>query len=141
MRKNILVLFLVVVGLFAVPAYADQFDSIVLSAPGGTNTGTGATASVAVSNANLRIAKQALFILTDASLAGTSPTLDVKLQASYDGTNWADVPSGAFTQMTASGSTALRLNGPFGYKLRYHITNGGTAVTASAPTVKAVIQY
>lgn len=125
----------------AMPAAADSYDSITLTPPSGGNTGNGSTASVAVSNANLRIAKQALFLLTDAALsaAGTK-TLDVKLQTSVDGTNWADLPSGAFTQLTAAGSTALRLAGPFGYKLRYYITNAGSP-TASVPVVRATIQY
>lgn len=137
MKKTILSAFVLLLAL-ALPAFADSFDSIILTPPAGTNTGIGATASVAVSLNNLRTAKQGLFILTDTALAGG--TLDGKLQVTYDGTNWADFPSGAFTQLTATGSTALRLAGPFGYKLRYHLTNGAT-VSASLPSVKAFVHY
>lgn len=36
-----------------------------------------------------------------AATAGTNPTMDIKLQESDDNsTNWTDVPSGAFTQVT-----------------------------------------
>src|SRR5947207_292321 len=47
--------------------------------------------------------------------SGTSPTLDVKFQDSADGTTWYDVPSGAFTQKTATGSQRLALSnvGPY----------------------------
>lgn len=140
MRKTLSVLVAALfIAILAIPVQAaDSFDSIVLTPPAGANTGAGATASVAVSNSNLRLAKQALFVLTDATLA--DGTLDVKLQASIDGSSWADLPSGAFAQMTATGSKAIRLNGPFGYKLRYHLTNGAT-VSASSPSVKAIIQY
>lgn len=43
-------------------------------------------------------------------VSGTTPTLDVKLQTSPDGTAWADLPNGAFTQVTTSDSNqALRI--------------------------------
>src|SRR4051812_14456489 len=58
--------------------------------------------------------------------SGTTPTLDMKFQDSPDGTNYQDVPSGAFTQKTAAGSQRLVLSniGPF---LRAVQTIGGTS--------------
>ncbi len=39
-------------------------------------------------------------------ISGTTPTLDVKFQDSQNGTDWIDVPSGAFAQITTT--TGLR---------------------------------
>ncbi len=41
---------------------------------------------------------------------GTAPTLDVRFQTSYDGTdaNAVDVPSGAFAQVTTSASNQIK---------------------------------
>jgi hypothetical protein len=60
------------------------------------------------------------------TVTGTSPTLDVKFQDSYDGTNWVDVASGAFAQKTAANSSSLVLSnvGPY---LRAVQTVGGTS--------------
>lgn len=48
--------------------------------------------------------------LDSAAGTGTSPTLDVKFQTSYDGTNATavDVPSGAFTQVAAAASAQIK---------------------------------
>lgn len=140
MRKHIGGLLVAALSLAsaASPALADQFDSFTMTPPLKTNTGVGSTASVAVNLATVRMAREAIWVLTDNSLAGG--TLDCKLQVSNDGTNWADLPSGAFAQLTASGSKAIRLAGPFGYQLRYYLTNGAT-VSASAPTVKMFLHY
>lgn len=44
--------------------------------------------------------------LTNTAHAGTAPTLDVKIQTSYDGsTNWTDVPNGAFAQIGNTNTT------------------------------------
>lgn len=60
--------------------------------------------------------------------SGTTPALDVKLQRSYDATNWTDVTSGAFAQATAV--SVKELNGIAfiggGEYLRYVATVGGT---------------
>lgn len=48
--------------------------------------------------------------------SGTTPTLDVKFQDSQDGTNWVDVPSGAFAQITTTNGLrrlVLPVVGPF----------------------------
>lgn len=42
--------------------------------------------------------------------SGTTPSMTVKFQDSGDGTNWVDIPSGAFTAATAAGSQRLVLN-------------------------------
>lgn len=123
---------------FGMPALADSYDTLVLTPPAGTNTGAGSTASVAVSSAKVRMAKRAMFIFTDPTV--TVATESCKLQATYDGTNWADVPSGGFANLTATGSKAIRLDGPFGYKLRYYLTNDAAA-TVSSPSVSVVLHY
>lgn len=48
-------------------------------------------------------------LLSDAG-TGTSPTLDVKFQTSYNGTDAAavDLPNGAFTQVVAAASNQLK---------------------------------
>ncbi len=54
------------------------------------------------------------FILNAKATAGTSPTLDVKLQHSDDADGdpdtFDDVPSGAFTQVTSANSSAAVLH-------------------------------
>jgi hypothetical protein len=50
-----------------------------------------------------------LAILMCGAVSGTSPTLDVKIQDSPDGTTWTDVSGGAFTQITG-GSSIQKLN-------------------------------
>lgn len=50
-------------------------------------------------------------ILSTSAGGGTTPTLDVKLQDSDDGTTFADITSAAFTQVTSTAGTAsLTLN-------------------------------
>lgn len=58
------------------------------------------------------------------AVAGTSPTLDVRLQDSADGTNWADTGA-AFTQTTAVGVKRLVANN-VGRYVRAVATIGGT---------------
>ena len=60
------------------------------------------------------------------AVSGTSPTLDIKFQDSYDGTNWVDVASGAFAQKNATGVSSLVLStvGPY---LRAVQDVGGTS--------------
>jgi hypothetical protein len=44
------------------------------------------------------------------STAGTTPTLDIKLQSSADNsTGWADISGAAFTQVTDAGTSAATL--------------------------------
>jgi hypothetical protein len=60
------------------------------------------------------------------AVSGTSPTLDIKFQDSYDGTNWVDVASGAFAQKNATGASSLVLNNVSPY-LRAVQDVGGTS--------------
>lgn len=58
---------------------------------------------------------------------GTTPTLDVKLQHSIDGSTWLDVASGAFTQKSAIGSEDLFFTAcAWGDQLRVVSAIGGT---------------
>ena len=43
------------------------------------------------------------------AVSGTSPTLDLKIQESSDGTNFTDVESGAITRFTAAGEKRVRI--------------------------------
>lgn len=65
-----------------------------------------------------------------ASIGGTSPTLDVKIQDTADGINWIDVPSAAFTQVTANGTARLIVSN-VGLMARAVLTVGGTTPTMS----------
>lgn len=62
--------------------------------------------------------------------SGTKPTLDVKVQDSYNGTTWFDVPEANFTQATTSTSTqTMHFNRSivhFGPRLRLYYNVGGT---------------
>lgn len=55
-------------------------------------------------------AKEIIAQLHSDAGTGTTPTLDVKFQTSYDGTDATavDVPSGAFTQVAAAASAQIK---------------------------------
>lgn len=57
--------------------------------------------------------------------AGTSPTLDVVVEDTLDGTNWNVV--GTFAQKTATGREVINLSTPFADRLRVRWTVGGTS--------------
>jgi hypothetical protein len=65
-------------------------------------------------------------ILDSNAGGGTSPTLNVKLQTSYDGSTWVDVPSGAFTQVTTVASVQFLKFESVGCLFRFAYTIGGT---------------
>jgi hypothetical protein len=67
---------------------------------------------------------EAIALLNVSARSGTTPTLDVKAQTSWDGNDWYDLGS-AFTQVTAPGSSILKLTnmGPY---IRFVQTIGGT---------------
>lgn len=69
-----------------------------------------------------------LIVYLDITAAsGTTPTLDVKLQTSYDdGGTWFDLPSGAFSQKSAVGKDVLQIGSNFGRWLRIDYSIGGT---------------
>lgn len=56
--------------------------------------------------------------------AGTSPTLDVVVEDTLDGTTWNVV--GSFAQKVAAGREVINLSTPFADRLRVRWTVGGT---------------
>lgn len=56
--------------------------------------------------------------------SGTTPTLDVVLEDSLDGTNWNTI--GTFTQATAVARQAINVTTPFAERVRARWTVGGT---------------
>ncbi len=56
--------------------------------------------------------------------AGTSPTLDVVIEDTLDGTNWNVV--GAFAQKTGPSREVINITSPFSDRLRARWTVGGT---------------
>jgi len=78
-----------------------------------------------------REANHLVLTLTTTAKTGTSPTLDMKVQTSEDGsTNWVDVASGAFTQVTSGTSlpnTQLLIVGKIGAYCRLLGAIGGSA--------------
>jgi hypothetical protein len=58
------------------------------------------------------------------AVAGTSPTLDVVVEDTLDGTNWNVV--GTFAQKAAVGREVINLSTPFADRLRVRWTVAGT---------------
>lgn len=56
--------------------------------------------------------------------SGTTPTLNVVIEDTLDGTNW--YPVATFTQATGVGTQVQRVNTAFGTQLRARWTVGGT---------------
>lgn len=67
--------------------------------------------------------------------SGTSPTLDVIIQDSMDGTNWYTV--GTFAQKTNTGTEAINITTPVCNRLRVRATLAGTTPSFTF-SVKAV---
>lgn len=63
------------------------------------------------------------------AVAGTSPTLDVLVEDTLDGTNWNTV--GTFAQKTAVGREVVNVTAPFAKRLRvsWSITGTGPSFT------------
>jgi hypothetical protein len=59
------------------------------------------------------------------AFAGTSPTLDVVIEDTVDGTNWNTV--GAFAQKTSAAREVINITGLFSETLRVRWTVGGTS--------------
>jgi hypothetical protein len=80
----------------------------------------------------------AIVLLTALNTAGTTPTLDVKLQDSPDNTTFTDVPGAAFAQVTTGAgaiqSIGLNMDGVAKY-LRVVDTLGGTSSPATTRSV------
>jgi len=79
------------------------------------------------------------FILASSAGGGTSPTMDVKLQDSADGsTGWADISGAAFTQVTDGADTTAALGLVANSVKRYVravATIGGTSPTFDCAVV------
>ncbi|QNB45842.1 hypothetical protein BR63_05645 [Thermanaerosceptrum fracticalcis] len=73
---------------------------------------------------NLYDAEELLLFLNVKAASGTSPTLDVKVQAKSPEGDWYDLAS--FTQATAAKKEAKAISG-FGQDVRISYTIGGTS--------------
>ena len=94
-----------------------------------TSTGVSASANASGSSVDLssnvgNIVSAALIV---GNAAGTTPTLDVFLQESTDGSNnWTSVTGGAFTQVTTSNQVQFLAFKPTKRYVRSSGTTGGT---------------
>lgn len=99
-------------------AYPGVTDELVASA---ARTASGATTVLE----GWGVPSAARVQLNVTAAAGTSPTLNVVVEDTLDGTNWN--PVGTFAQRTAAGREVLNLATPFTDRLRVRWTIGGTA--------------
>jgi hypothetical protein len=103
-----------------------------------TASGTGYTSSIP--NNEGYTAKSVTAILKVAVRGGTVPTLDVKLEISEDGTTWANLANGAFTQQTSSTAVPNVLYlvqlPVAGKKIRANYT-----ITGTLPTWEFSVEY
>jgi hypothetical protein len=77
-----------------------------------------------------REANTLVVTLAATAKTGTSPTLDVKLQTSEDGSTWVDVASATFTQITSGTSlpsTETKIFNHIGSYCKFVSTIGGSA--------------
>ena len=91
-----------------------------------SGTSTAATGFGKAENIRLQLAVMAV--------SGTSPTLDVLLQDTVDGSNWNTIAT--FTQATGTGTDMQNVTAPFGDQVRLSWTVGGTATPTFTFTVK-----
>lgn len=91
-------------------AYTNTEGLPVLSGVGDVVSKTARTATGASGWVNTGDAKEIVAQLASDAGTGTSPTLDVKFQTSYDGTDATaiDLPNGAFTQVAAAASGQIK---------------------------------
>lgn len=99
--------------------------------PSAARTVTGSSAAVDVSTHS-----DAIVLLTCSAASGTTPTMDVKVQASADMVNWYDEGT-SFTQIVAASTPAVKKLTGLGLYIRYFWTIGGTtpSFTFSIQTV------
>lgn len=90
-----------------------------------TTTGNGTTTPFSLSNAIV-----AYLNVTAAS--GTTPSLTVKFQDSPDGVTFYDIASGAFTAVTAAGTSRIVLPAGVGPFVRAVYTISGTTPSFTA---------
>ena len=98
----------------------EQFDVKEFLAPAARTT-NGQSASLDLGDFD-----DLIVYLNITAIGGTSPTLDVKLQSSDDGTDWFDLPNGAFAQKTATGKAVLQYSSNFGRYVRVDYIIAGT---------------
>lgn len=95
-----------------------------------TSTGVSVSANAVGASVDLssNVGNIVSAILVTGNAAGTTPTLDVYLQESTDGSNnWTSVTGGAFTQVTASSNVQVIAVKPTKRYLRSNGTTGGTS--------------
>jgi len=105
-----------------------QLDSLNPAAPLTANANSPAL--------DLGAFNEAVIFLKTTAVSGTAPTLDVKVQTSYDGTDWYDEGT-SFTQITAVITPAVRKITNFGNYVRLVFTVGGT--TPSFTVVSQIV--
>lgn len=101
-----------------------------------TSTGVSTSANLSGSSVDLapNVSNVVSAILVCGNAAGTSPTMDAKIQESTDGTTWTDVTGGAFTQVTTSNQLQVL---PFKPTKRY-VRSTGT-VGGTSPVFEATV--
>lgn len=107
-------------------------SQVTVTIHSGAETETGAGGS------NLRNhVRHATYELDVTAVAGTSPTLDLLIEESVDGTNWSTALT--FAQKTAASRQVLKLEHPTPF-IRASWTIGGSAGQSLTFTVKALQQ-
>jgi hypothetical protein len=94
-------------------------SSLSLAASAARTTSGNGAAVVGIADAN-----NAALQLNVTAASGTTPTLDVVVEATVDGTNWYTV--GTFTQKVATGLQVITVTNLIGNQLRARWTIGGT---------------
>lgn len=93
-------------------------------------TSTGMTTSAQLSGVSVdlssNVANIVSAVLVVGNVAGTLPTMNVKIQESTDGTTYTDVTNGAFTQVTTSNQVQIISFKPTKRYLSCTGTIGGT---------------
>ena len=72
------------------------------------------------------------------TVSGTSPSMTVKLQDSSDGVNWVDIPSAAFTAVTATNNFQRLVVTNVGAMVRAVATITGTTPSFAGVTLTAL---
>ena len=93
-------------------------------------TSTGVTSSAGAAGVSVDVSSNvgnvfSAFLIVG-NVAGTTPTLNMKMQESTDGTTYTDITSGAFTQVTASSNVQMIPIEPTKRYVRCTGTTGGT---------------
>lgn len=91
-----------------------------VAAAAGPRTTSGASAVLLQAGAATTLRAQ----LNVTAVGGVTPTLDVRLEDSLDGTNWNTI--GAFAQRVAAGREVINVVSPFADQVRVAWTVGGS---------------